>query len=181
MGMRPTFQFHLSTAIVLMVAAGGMMWPNLIFRPVAFEKPPRITANEYARIHKLEFKIDLEKIRFKYSNPFKQDDEDSRMTIGSRDKTTHINPGFRIDRSMLGLGWPCLVVAHRKYSFVTDKGSEVLAEWETYSGAKSIVANLLAALGIFAVIVVASERWIRRRNPLLNTTPFPNTTPTPEQ
>ncbi|HLX60085.1 MAG TPA: hypothetical protein VKX17_02265 [Planctomycetota bacterium] len=160
---RGRFQIHLSTAIVMMFVAGGIIWANVKVRPI--ELRPDGSLSLYApidrdRLSTAQFAVDLARVRYEYSIPFGTIAEDEREPDSTAEKMgTH----FSSETSILGYGWPAVAVTDVTVTVVGDKARDRVDSWRAFSGYSSIVIDLFLGVVILSATCFLCEWLIRRR------------------
>jgi hypothetical protein len=168
MEKRRRFQIHLSTAIILMFAAGGIIWANLTARQINSEQVILDNPNDRDRFQRGNFKIELEIIKWDFRQPFNQigDDEISVPPIHPRvpsiNDSKKFRMGFDTQKSFRVYGWPSVLITHLSFSSSFGNEKKALEDWNAFSGFRSVAINVMSAISILFAVWFVSEWWIRR-------------------
>ena len=133
---RKRFQIHLSTAIVLMFVAGGMLWANL--------HRQRVPQNP-------EMDKDI-------------NDFDKRAFATIVSKTPRLDIVWTEHYSVTSMGWPCRAVIFNDFSnLCTERADLTIVErtWRVHYS--SLWVDIVLAFAALFLVFWVCERLIRRR------------------
>ena len=149
MAKLPRLQIHLSTAVLMMLAAGTMIWANTAARPIDFFVEKEV--NLESELDKKRYKSAL----YKYLVMMAEAELERE---GSYSETSR-------EEKMVRRGWPCSMLKTISIAAVGKKNSRsVVDSWTIFYGYRTVAMNAFVGLAIVLGVGCVSEMLIRRRD-----------------